>query len=166
MAVLGEDTFSTFLGCIWATAKSIPGDFTIDEDDTDLLEKLYGEYPPEVQVKIIGVLGLAAQGNSVATTRQITAFVLKEETEAAPSVMIEIMDAIMEIFADGDREYDIPLFVEGGLLPHLKMALPRWRKRVRKIDGRKEPDLRDRCDETLANFADFLKYKESEARLK
>jgi hypothetical protein len=164
MASLGEETMSTFLGCIWAAAKSIPNTFSLDEDDILLLEKLYGEYPAELQAKIIGILGLAAQTEVIETNSHITAFLLKELRSQAQLVMIEVMDAIMEIFADEEREYDTPVFVNGGILSLLKSTVPQLRKRVKSIDARKETDLRERGDEVLTNFIEFLKYKETEAK--
>ena len=166
MAALGEETMSTFLGCIWATAKSIPGTFALDEDDILLLEKFYKKYPTEMQAKIVGVLGLAAQTEAIETNKHITAFLLKEMSSSAPLVVIEVMDAIMEIFADGERSYDTPVFVDGGILSKIKQSLLQLRKCVKRIDARTESDLRERGDEVLENFTHFLKYKETEAKQK
>jgi hypothetical protein len=164
MVSLGEDTASTFLGCIWATTKSIPGTFSLDEDDILLLEKLYENYPAELQAKIVGILGIAAQMEIIETNKHVTTFLLKALSSSAPLVVIEVMDAMMEIFADGEKEYDTPVFVNGDVLSSLKQAVPRLRKRVKSIDSRKESDLRERGDEVLTNFTDFLKYKETEGK--
>jgi hypothetical protein len=166
MASLGEETMSTFLGCIWASAKSIPGIFSLDEEDILLLEKLYAGYQAELQAKVIGILGLAAQTAVVETNSRITAFLLKQLRSQAPLVMIEVMDAIIEMFADGEQVYDNPVFVNGGILSLLKPEVPQLRKRVKSIDSRKETDLRERGDEVLTNFIEFLKYKEAEAKEK
>ena len=117
MISLGEDTLSTFLGCIWATAKSVPEAFSLDPDTIQLLEDLYGRFPTaEFQVKVVGILGLAAQTESVQTNKYITTFMMREITSQSPLVVIEIMDSIMEIFADGEKVYDTPVFVEGQIL--------------------------------------------------
>jgi hypothetical protein len=112
----------------------------------------------------VGILGIAGQTETIETNRQVTAFLLKVLSSSAPLVVIEVMDAMMEIFADGEKEYDIPVFVNGDVLSSLKQAVPRLRKRVKSIDSKKELDLRERGDEVLTNFIDFLKYKETEAK--
>jgi len=165
IAGLGEETLSTFLGCIWATAKALPGRFSLDPEDIQLLESLYGQYPSEEpQAKIMGILGLAAQTESVEANKYITAFMLREIRSPTKLVVVEIMDAIMEIFADGEKVYDIPVFVQGQVLLRLKEVLPQLRKRVKSIHPEKEPDLRERADGVLENFVEFIKYKEAEAK--
>lgn len=165
MVSLGEDTLSTFLGCIWAAAKSISGSFSLDADDIQLLESLYGRYPTaEFQAKVVGILGIAAQTDSIEINKYITAFMMREITSQAPLVVIEIMDSIMEIFADGEIVYDIPVFVEGQVLTKLKQALPKLRKRIKNIDAGKETELRERGDDVLENLVEFIRYKETEAK--
>jgi hypothetical protein len=165
IAGLGEETLSTFLGCIWATAKALLGRFSLDPEDIQLLESLYGQYPSEEpQAKIMGILGLAAQTESVEANKYITAFMLREIRSPTKLVVVEIMDAIMEIFADGEKVYDIPVFVQGQVLLRLKEVLPQLRKRVKSIHPEKEPDLRERADGVLENFVEFIKYKEAEAK--
>lgn len=167
MLSLGEDTFSTFMGCMWATAKCTPGQLTLDADDIQLLESIYSRFPvAELQAKIVGILGLAAQGESVESNKYITAFMMREISSQSALVVVEIMDSIMEIFADGEKVYDTPVFVEGKLLGKLKQAMPQLRKRVKKIDANKESDLKERAEGVLENFQEFLKYKEVEARNK
>jgi hypothetical protein len=88
---------------------------------------------------------------------------LREIKSSTQLVVIEIMDALMEIFADGEKGYDIPVFVQGQVLLKLKEVLPLLRKRVKSIHPEKEADLRERADEVLENFVEFMKYKEAEA---
>jgi hypothetical protein len=165
MIALGEDTLSTFLGCMWATAKTQVGIFTLDEEDIALLRELYGRFPaPEFQAKIIGILGIAAQFENVATNKRITEFFLLEITSPKAVVVVEIMDALIEIFADGEKSYDAPVFVQGQVLGHLKQVFSKLRKRVKAIDPNKEPELRERADGVVENFTEFIKYKENEAR--
>lgn len=165
MIALGEDTLSTFLGCMWATAKTRVGIFTLDEEDIALLRELYGRFPaPEFQAKIIGILGISAQFENVATSQQITEFFLVEITSPKAVVVVEIMDALMEIFADGEKSYDAPVFVHGQVLGQLKQVFSKLRKRVKAIDPNKEPELRERADGVIENFTEFIKYKENEAR--
>jgi hypothetical protein len=165
MISLGEDTLSTFLGCMWATAKTQVGKFTLDREDIALLKELYGRFPvAEFQAKIIGILGIAAQFENVATNQRITEFFLLEITSPKAVVVVEIMDALMEIFADGEKGYDAPVFVQGEVLGKLKQVFSKLRKRVKVIDPNKEPELRERADSVMENFTEFIKYKENEAR--
>ena len=165
MVSLGEDGLSTFLGCMWATAKTQPGKFCMDPEDIGLLEELYSRFPTaEFQAKVIGILGIAAQAGNVETNQHIATFFLREITSPKTLVVIEIMDAIMEIFADGEKVYDAPVFVNGKVLGQLKQVFPKLRKRLKGIDSNKEPELRERADDVLENFMEFIKYKENEVR--
>jgi hypothetical protein len=165
MIALGEDTTSTFIGSILGAAKSLSGKFSLDADDIRLLENLYGQSnSPELQAKIVGLLGLAAQTESIETCQYITAFMMRNIGTQNAVVLVEIVDEVMEIFADGERIYDRPVFVEGNILSALKQVLPELKKRIRSINARKDPELRERADDVLANFTDFLKYKEQEGR--
>jgi len=167
MTTLGEDTLSTFLGCIWAAAKSLPEKFSLDVDDVQNLESIYSHFPTaEIQAKIIGILGVAAQHESIEMNAHITKILMREIKSQFPLVVVEIMDAIIEIFADGEKSYDTPVFIQGGLLPQLKQLVPHLRKKIKSIDGRKETDLRERADEFFETFQQFLKYKENEAKHK
>lgn len=158
---LGDDTTSTFLGCIWACAKSIPGRFSLDADDVLILEGLYKRSSTEeVRVRTIGILGVAAQAE-VESCRYITEIFMREIMCDVAVVVVEIMDAMMEIFADGEKVHDEPVFVQGRILQKLKQMLPQLRKRVKSI---RDPDVRERAYGVLENFIEFLKYKEVEAR--
>ena len=165
MVSLGENALSTFLGCIWATAKTQPGKFGMDPEDVRLLEELYSRFPTaEFQAKVIGILGTAAQAENIEINQHITTFFLREITSPKTLVVIEIMDAVMEIFADGEKAYDAPVFVKGKVLGQLKHVFPKLRKRIKGIDSNKEPELRERADDVLENFMEFIKYKENETR--
>jgi hypothetical protein len=137
----------------------------LEPDDIQLLERLYGQSENvDFKAKIVGILGLSAQTDEIETNRYITGFMLREMTSQTPLVVIEIMDALTEIFADGDRVYDAPVFVQGQILTKIKQALPQLKKRVKSIDGRKEADLRERGDDLLQTFTEFISYKEQEAK--
>ena len=41
--------------------------------------------------------------------------------------------------------------------------MPRLRKKMKSIDPKKESEQRERADDVLENFVEFLKYKETEA---
>lgn len=167
MISLGEETLSTFLGCVWATAKSLSGTFDLEPDDIQLLESLYGKYATaEFQAKIVGILGVAAETESIDANRYITTFLMKEITSQSSLVVVEVMDALMEIFSDGGKAYDAPVFVEGRLLSRIKQMMPQLKKRVKGIDATKESELRERADDVLENFIEFLKYKEAEVKQK
>jgi len=164
MIALGEDTTSTFIGSMLGAAKSLSGSFSLDPDDIKLLGSVYDRSTsPELQAKIVGLLSLAALADSIETCQFIAAFMMRNISSQNGVVAVEIMDGLMEIFADGEKVYDRPVFVEGQMLSALKQALPDLKKRIKSIDTRKDPDLRDRADDVLSNFVDFLKYKEMEA---
>lgn len=164
MIALGEDTTNTFIGSILGAAKSLSGSFSLDPDDIRILGSVFDQSTsPELQAKVVGLLGLAALADSIETCQYIAAFMMRNISSQNGVVVVEIMDGLMDIFADEEKVYDRPVFVEGQMLSALKQALPDLKKRIKSIDARKDPDLRERADDVLANFVDFLKYKETEA---
>ena len=57
-----EKTLNIFLGCMWATGKAIPDDFSLDVQHIENLQKVYCDTTnKEIQVKIIGILCLVGQ---------------------------------------------------------------------------------------------------------
>jgi len=95
----------------------------------------------------------------------------------APAV-VEALNAIFDIYADTEYQYDSPVFVEMQFLKHLEAAVPGVRtmvamtrialnchtdaSQVKRIDRKKFPELRGRADEALMNLNRFIPYKKKE----
>lgn len=77
---------------------------------------------------------------------------------------MEALNAIYDIYADAEFDYDMPVFVQGNFNQELKGMVKMVRFMVRNVDRRKNKDLRDRGDEALMNLTEFIKYKDHERK--
>jgi hypothetical protein len=77
---------------------------------------------------------------------------------------VEALNAIYDIYADAEFDYDMPVFVQGNFNQELKGMVKMVRFMVRNVDRRKNKDLRDRGDEALMNLTEFIKYKDHERK--
>lgn len=77
---------------------------------------------------------------------------------------MEALNAIYDIYADAEFDYDLPVYVQGNFNQELKGLVKMVKFLVRNIDRRKDKDLRNRADEAAMNLVEFVKYKEKERR--
>lgn len=77
---------------------------------------------------------------------------------------VEALNAIYDIYADAEFDYDLPVYVQGNFNQELKGLVKMVKFMVRNIDRRKDRDLRNRADEASMNLVEFVKYKEKERR--
>lgn len=77
---------------------------------------------------------------------------------------MEALNAIYDVYADCEFDYDMPVFVQGKFNQELKGMIKMVRFMVRNIDRRRNKDLRNRGDEALMNLTEFIKYKDSERK--
>ncbi|KAK6526769.1 hypothetical protein TWF281_009972 [Arthrobotrys megalospora] len=80
----------------------------------------------------------------------------------APEVIIECLNAVYDVYADMDHDYDEEVFVKLGFLKYLKSFVGRFRAMAKKIDRRKRFELRESADEALLNLNEFIRYKTNE----
>ncbi|KAJ2903765.1 putative ARM-like repeat-containing protein [Zalerion maritima] len=113
-------------------------------------------------VKCIGVVGqLARDPNRLDINKELFDFLLETSLDSTtrPAEMIEALNQIMEIYADEDNPSEKIFWEKEKVLGRLEDAHARGRKSVKTVDRRKEPELRERGDETLMNLFRFIKYK-------
>ena len=91
---------------------------------------------------------------------------LKSSESSTIEIVSESLNAVFDIYADGEFEYDEPVFVNMGYNALLKGAFAGLRERVKKLDKRKHKIVRERADEALMNLKAFIQYKENELKLK
>lgn len=84
-----------------------------------------------MRVKSIGTLGvIARKQGAVDTNKVIGQFLLGVLQElppkgvTTPDSAIEALNAIYDIYADADFDYDEPVFIKGGFLSALKAIVP------------------------------------------
>ncbi|KAF3904154.1 hypothetical protein AA313_de0205323 [Arthrobotrys entomopaga] len=83
----------------------------------------------------------------------------------APEVVIECLNGVYDVYADRDFDYDEEVFVKLGFLKYLRSFVGRVRGMAKRIDKRKQLELRDSADEALLNLNAFIKYKTEEREL-
>ncbi|KAK6512066.1 hypothetical protein TWF481_000963 [Arthrobotrys musiformis] len=79
-----------------------------------------------------------------------------------PEVIIECLNAVYDVYDDMDHDYDEEVFVKLGFLKYLKSFVGRLRAMAKKVDRRKQFELRESADEALINLNEFIKYKTRE----
>ncbi|CAG8463507.1 11835_t:CDS:2 [Racocetra fulgida] len=150
------------IGCLWTLTRGLEGNVPVTGDQIHSLIGCYelGVYNT-MRVKIIGTLGvIARRQNAINDNKLIGTFLLNilsslKNDLASPECVIEVLNAIYDIYADKDFDYDEPVFVQGGYLPLLESM-------TKSIDKRTSRDLRLRADEAYENLIAFIKYKKDE----
>ncbi|RUS17101.1 hypothetical protein BC937DRAFT_90414 [Endogone sp. FLAS-F59071] len=160
------------VGCLWALARGLESDVPLAPFHVPALRGSYtSTISDTMRVKSIGALGvIARKQGAVDTNKVIGQFLLGVLQElppkgiTSPDSAVEALNAMYDIYADADFDYDEPVFIEGDFLPALKAIVPAVKSMTKSIDKRKYKDLRIRADEALFNLTAFIKYKESERK--
>ncbi|GAA5934107.1 Syo1p [Sporobolomyces koalae] len=76
-----------------------------------------------------------------------------------PDALLQVVDSFIDLYADEEREYDVPNFRNGGMLPILETTIAGVRAAIKKIDRKKFPELRLRADGALENLVAFTQYR-------
>lgn len=88
--------------------------------------------------------------------------VLDQGAAVPAAVVFEVLDALFDVYADADFEYDAGVFRARGYLARLKGLVPSVRAIVRSVDRRMFREVRGKGDECLINLRGFIQYKEGE----
>ncbi|KAF0441919.1 ARM repeat-containing protein [Gigaspora margarita] len=160
------------IGCLWTLARGLESCVPVTSDQ---IRCLFGCYESDVydtmRVKIIGTLGMIARRqNAIDDNKLIGSFLFNipsllkndKNDSTSPECVIEVLNAIYDIYADKDFDYDEPVFVQGGYLPLLENIVDAIRKMAKSIDKRTSRDLRLRADEAYENLVAFINYKRDE----
>ncbi|KAK9460418.1 uncharacterized protein V1516DRAFT_676579 [Lipomyces oligophaga] len=167
------ESVTACMGILWALASQLKGDGLLTYADVQNLITKVNEVSGkpdyiEYQVRAIGFLGvLAQQEGRTDVTKSISIFLVTQILSLPnkePQIVIEALNSIFDIFADQDYDYDRVVFVKGGLLKHLVECQAEVRKMVKRIDKRKESELRLKADEVMVNLQRFCVYKSKEQK--
>ncbi|KAH6574956.1 hypothetical protein BASA62_002216 [Batrachochytrium salamandrivorans] len=122
--------------------------------------------PASLRAKGVGVLAsFARMQGSIEINRTIgRAFIAQLATSDTPEVLCEILNGIYDIYGDAAYDYDQPVFVQGEFLGQLQKLYPILRAQFKKVDKRRQRDVRDRADEMILNLHAFIQYKGSEKK--
>lgn len=58
---------------------------------------------------------------------------LLNDKTTKPSVVVEALNFIYDVYSDAEFDYDLPVFVQGGFLNNLKQLFSSVRSMVRKL---------------------------------
>ncbi|SCU84312.1 LAFA_0D09274g1_1 [Lachancea sp. 'fantastica'] len=132
------------------------------------IEGLDKEEIQDLRQRCCGVLGcIAMLPGHIELNRQIGQFLIEQlasdKTDSA--TLVDICDVVIDIYCDANFDYDEPVFVQGGFVKVLQNSVvTNLKQNFKFVDKNKEPDLKDRCQQTLSTLERFIDYKSSERR--
>ncbi|GAA6019291.1 hypothetical protein JCM11491_001305 [Sporobolomyces phaffii] len=183
-----EELVSASAGVVWGCTRlglEDGGNLVVGPSTTPfLIQQVYGSSfasaaTPQgeaIRVRALGALGCIGRRRdvSVEENAQIGQFLLgllpsgsARGTAAAantpshltPDALLQVVDSFIDLYADEEREYDVPNFRTGGMLNALEPTVAGVRAAIKKIDRKKFPELRLRADGALENLVAFVQYR-------
>ncbi|CAG8597124.1 14858_t:CDS:10 [Funneliformis caledonium] len=158
------------VGCLWILARGLNGDLPLAENQIQSFIQCYKSTVSEsMRVKLIGTLGvIARRHHAIEDNKLIGAFLVEIIQDLSRTVsppidcITESLNAIYDIYADKDFDYDEPVFVHEGYLQMLESVIDNVHNMAKSIDKRKSPEQRLRVDEAYTNLVAFIRYKKDE----
>ncbi|EIW66481.1 hypothetical protein TREMEDRAFT_70084 [Tremella mesenterica DSM 1558] len=138
------------LGCLWGAVKVSEEGLLVRPDQIQGLLTLLPLIREPAQTRLIETLSLLASRPNVS---------LEENQTPEGSILVSLLNAIIDIYADETRSYDGPVFVAGGYLEALTGVVGRVRSAVKKIDRRTDRLLRAQAEEAQENLTAYIKYR-------
>ena len=165
------------LGCTWGCAKIAPealvrcesGTVVVNADMQTLSDSqvktlmdgpqvLRGDLAKTRCVDTLGALA-SRQTVSVEENKVIGGWLVSQIASTTNTeLLIAILNAVIDVYSDETRPYD-SVFVSEGYLDVLSKSVGRVRAEVRKIDRRKNLQLRAVGEEVYENLTAFIKYR-------
>ncbi|RXK39662.1 hypothetical protein M231_03016 [Tremella mesenterica] len=151
------------LGCLWGAVKVSEEGLLVRPDQIQGLLTLLPLIREPAQTRLIETLSLLASRPNVSLEEnQIIGshfmnFLVSQTPEG--SILVSLLNAIIDIYADETRSYDGPVFVAGGYLEALTGVVGRVRSAVKKIDRRTDRLLRAQAEEAQENLTAYIKYR-------
>ncbi|KAG0359114.1 hypothetical protein BG005_001343 [Podila minutissima] len=157
----------SIVGCLWTLARGLDAEVPLADFHIPALMGAYTSTTSDsMRVKTIGCLGVIARRQGAIEANKAVGEFLMNLLKNNPSTeaCVEALNAMYDIYADKDFDYDLPVYVQGNFNQELKGMIKMVKFMVRNIDRRKSRDLRNRADEAAMNLVEFVKYKEHERR--
>ncbi|KAF9977211.1 hypothetical protein BGZ73_006684 [Actinomortierella ambigua] len=157
----------TMVGCLWTLARGLDAQVPLAEFHVPALMGAYHSTTSDsMRVKAIGCLGvIGRRQGAVEVNKVIGEFMIQLlKSKPSPEACVEALNALYDMYADKEFDYDEPVYVQGHFNDALKGMVKQVRFMVRNIDRRKHHDLRNRADEALLNLVEFIKYKDQERK--
>ncbi|KAF9378209.1 hypothetical protein CPC16_011422 [Podila verticillata] len=155
------------VGCLWTLARGLDAEVPLADFHIPALMGAYTSTTSDsMRVKSIGCLGVIAKRQGAIETNKAVGEFLMNLLKNNPSTeaCVEALNAMYDIYADKDFDYDLPVYVQRNFNQELRGMIKMVKFMVRNIDRRKSRDLRNRADEAAMNLVEFVKYKENERR--
>lgn len=177
------ESINSALGILWAVASFYNGDVPISLEQLNFLisqsETVSQLYPAEEATqhytKLIGFFACLAKHqspNRLEITRRVAEYYLtilsvvstspKPINGITEETAIDTLDAIFDVFGDGEFSYDEPVYVQDKINDKLKKLLPQLRNKFKRISKVTRYILRQRAIESTMTLASFIDYKTSE----
>lgn len=118
------------------------------------------------KTRVVETLSTIAMRESISNAENqfISQHLVQRLTSTSPSpsaeMLVSLLNAVIDIYSDETRSYD-SVFVENCYLQVLSGIVGKVRAEVKKIDKRRERNLRTRGDEVYENLVAFIKYRRS-----
>ncbi|GAA5915546.1 Syo1p [Sporobolomyces salmoneus] len=183
-----EELVSASAGVVWGCTRlglEEGGNLVVGPSTTPfLVQNVYGSSfasaaTPQgeaIRVRALGALGCIGRRRDVPVEEnaQIGQFLLSllpsapakgaaapptNQSHLTPDALLQVVDSFIDLYADEEREYDVPNFRNGGMLPALEGSIAGVRAAIKKIDRKKFPELRLRADGALENMVAFVQYR-------
>lgn len=154
------------LGCLWGLSKAVPATLSPSATQVDMLMQVLPALSSDAArartVDTLASLG-SRPGVSVEENAKIGNWAISALSNPATSteMAVALINAVIDMYADEGREYDRPVYVAGNFTQQLAGIVSRVRSEVRKVDRRKNFELRVRADEAYENLVAFIKYRRS-----
>ncbi|KAF9433147.1 hypothetical protein BGZ76_009826 [Entomortierella beljakovae] len=155
------------VGCLWTLARGLDADVPLSDFHIPALMGTYASTTSDsMRVKSIGCLGVIARRQGAIDTNKIIGDFLINLLKNNPTTeaCVEALNAIYDIYADKEFDYDLPVYVQGNYNQELSKLTKMVKFMVRNVDRRKNRDLRNRGDEAVLNLTAFIRYKENERK--
>ncbi|KIR31946.1 hypothetical protein I352_05575 [Cryptococcus deuterogattii MMRL2647] len=155
------------LGCVWGTIKINPSVVNVQEQQVQILMDSINVIKDEItKTRVVETLSTIAMRESIsnAENQSISQHLIQRLTSTSPppsaEMLVSLLNAVIDIYSDEIRSYN-SVFVENCYLQILSGIVGKVRAEVKKIDKRKERNLRTRGDEVYENLVAFIKYRRS-----
>ncbi|ORX35296.1 armadillo-type protein [Kockovaella imperatae] len=156
------------IGCLWGTASLSPDALNVSPgQESTLVDAVSVLRSESARTRAIEILASLASRPSVSIEENKSIgnwLVGLLDTDLDPEMLVAVLNAIIDIYADEQREYDAPIFVAQDYLSILAGAMGTVRSKVKSIDRRKQLRLRARAEEASDNLAAFVKYRKTLTR--
>ncbi|WVQ77382.1 hypothetical protein IAR50_007067 [Cryptococcus sp. DSM 104548] len=152
------------LGGLWGAVKVNPEVVTVQQDQVqalmDIIPLLRDEPSKSRAIEILSSLA-SRPSTSPSENTFISSHLISLLTSAStPELLISLLNAVIDIYSDETRSYDA-VFEQQGYAQTLAGLVGKVRAEVKKIDKRKDAELRVRGEEVYENLVAFIKWRRS-----